>query len=1203
MLVLHGLLGPHGPVVWAEDASRWPSDQTGLIAAGRHPFAARAVDLRRAVRAALGGDVYPVSQAPVLLPSDAAGPLRSPTLASLPADTDAGGPPLSAIPAVSPADAGADIDVDVADTMPDQGPDQGTALAGRPSQRRWRVSVITLDLADPHLVDRPLADLERSAAAGASGWVPAASFRFLLLIRDLAVDLVDRGRVLPTARTGEGTVRAAWAPVLTGADAARFDALRDAMPPVVRAHAPLPARSASRAHPMARAGRMARADRTSGWGGATASASACGEATARGDVLRRALDDLVDAVVRRRLAAAGHHLVPEPRSGALVTRWVAALGPWPAASASAGEGRGAGAGEAAGVGTGEMLGAGVEEVSRAVVTGPGQAVRELAARVEGWRGGVLRASTARVCLRLHEPADAADPAAQWRVEFLLQPLVDRSLLVGADRVWDGRADRLAVWADHPQDTLLAGLGRAASVWPLVRRALLETRPTGLILDVNEAYAFLRAADGLERAGLAVLVPSWWRRRARVSLGLGVRCAQPVVPSVRDAAMSLDQLVDFRWSVSLGGERLSQAELAELAAAKMPLVRVRGRWTHVDPDLLAAGLARLREQAGARMTARDVLGHAGLLPAADPEPAGPAGVGRLADPDLRPDAGIGPPPDRVRAGLVDPDALADLDIEVSADGWLGGLLAGPGGAAAGAGGIGTAGGAQDDQVEFVDPPAGLAVELRPYQRRGLAWLAFLDRVSVGALLADDMGLGKTVQVLALELFAREAGPRAPTLVVCPTSVVGHWEREAARAAPGLRIHVHHAADRAVGGAFVAVAARHDLVITTYSVVRRDAAALASLSWDRIVLDEAQQIKNSGIQLAGAVRQLPARHRVALTGTPVENRLADLWSIMHVLNPGLLGGASRFRARYAVPIERYDDAQAAARLRRRLRPVLLRRIKSDPAVLADLPEKMEFRDLCVLTAEQASLYRAVVDDMLERLADTSPARRKGAILAAMTRLKQVCNHPAHLLDDGSPLAGRSGKLARLEELLERITADGERALCFTQYARYGAMLAPYLAERFGVDVPFLHGGVPRARRDAMVERFQRGHGPGIFLLSLKAGGTGLTLTAANHVIHLDRWWNPAAQAQATDRAHRIGQRRGVQVRTLVCMGTLEERIDRMLADKTALARSMIVGGESWLAGLSTSQLRDLCTLSASAEVIDGGAAEPGAAVRGLAEGGAG
>jgi SNF2 family DNA or RNA helicase len=372
-----------------------------------------------------------------------------------------------------------------------------------------------------------------------------------------------------------------------------------------------------------------------------------------------------------------------------------------------------------------------------------------------------------------------------------------------------------------------------------------------------------------------------------------------------------------------------------------------------------------------------------------------------------------------------------------------------------------------------------------------------------------------------------------------------------------------------------------VLTTYPQLIRDVDELRGFAFERLVLDEAQQIKNAATAQARAARQLTARHRVALTGTPVENRLGDLWSIMRVVSPELLGSAASFRARYAVPIERYGDADAAARLRRRIRPVVLRRVKTDPAVLRDLPAKVELRQLCTLTTEQAALYRAVVDDMMERLRDrSSQVRRSGVVLAAMTRLKQVCNHPAHLLGDSSALPGRSGKLARLEELLAQVIAGGERALCFTQFARFGAMLAPYLSARLGIEVQFLHGGLRPAERDALVARFQAGRGPGVFLLSLKAGGTGVNLTAANHVVHIDRWWNPAVEAQATDRAYRIGQPRDVWVRTLLCMGTLEERIDRILVDKAALARTVISGGESWLAALSNDELRDLVALAPEA-----------------------
>ncbi len=457
---------------------------------------------------------------------------------------------------------------------------------------------------------------------------------------------------------------------------------------------------------------------------------------------------------------------------------------------------------------------------------------------------------------------------------------------------------------------------------------------------------------------------------------------------------------------------------------------------------------------------------------------------------------------------------------------------------------------------------------------------MDRLGLGACLADDMGLGKTVQLLALEALARSAGSRGPTLLVCPMSVVGNWQREATRFAPSLRVHVHHGVSRLSGAALVDEVGGHDLVITTYPLAARDSTVLREIRWDRVVLDEAQNIKNSASRQAKAVRGLSARQRIALTGTPVENRLAELWSVMDFTNPGVLGSLSTFRARFAVPVERDGDTDAAARLRRITGPFVLRRVKTDPAIISDLPDKIEMKQLCNLTAEQASLYQAVVDDMLARIDNSEAMERRGLVLATMSKLKQVCNHPAQLLGDGSALPGRSGKLLRLEEILESVLAEGDKALCFTQFAGFGGMLVPHLSARFDTEVLFLHGGTPKKARDAMVQRFQSEDGPSIFLLSLKAGGTGLTLTAANHVIHLDRWWNPAVEDQATDRAFRIGQRRDVQVRKLTCIGTLEEKIDRMIEDKKALAQLVVGSGETWLTELSTRELRDLIALDAEA-----------------------
>ncbi|WP_412735563.1 SNF2-related protein [Krasilnikovia sp. MM14-A1259] len=794
------------------------------------------------------------------------------------------------------------------------------------------------------------------------------------------------------------------------------------------------------------------------------------------DALHAALGRLVDTETRRRLA--GH--------GPAGAAWLAAL-------------------------TGD-----------AAFDAPPDALDRLTDALDGWHAQATAGTAVRVCFRLShlpdEPDPTALPAAEgWRLEFLLQARDEPSALVPAAQVWRDRTAPLRRWTHHPQERLLTGLGRAARLVPELDPALDSTHPTELILDTAGAYRFLAAAPILEQAGYGVLVPAWWRRPQGLGLSLQVRPRDATTPVRRDDAVDLASIVDYRWGLALGGRTLTEDELADLARVKVPLVRLRGRWVHLDAGHLRAGLAFLR-RGGGSMTAGDALRLVRLLP---------------------------------------PEELPLPVTATGGTGWLADLL----------------GGELAQHLELVDPPAGLAGQLRPYQRRGVSWLAFLDRLGLGACLADDMGLGKTVQLLALLLHARGG----PTLLICPLSVLGNWQREAARFAPGLVVRVLHGADRPDPAH---LADGCDVVLTTYATATRDAAALAAVRWDRIVLDEAQHIKNSASAVARAVRRFPARHRVALTGTPVENRLAELWSILDFLNPGVLGPAHTFRARYAVPIERYGDDGAADRLRQATRPFLLRRVKTDPSVLADLPDKRYVRHLCGLTAEQATLYQAVLDELLARLGEAHDKRRKGIVLAAMTKLKQVCNHPAHLLGDGSPLPGRSGKLERLEEILDRVLADGERALCFTQYARFGAMLTPHLAARFGVPVRYLHGGTPRAARDDMVAQFQADPRPGVFVLSLKAGGTGLNLTAANHVVHVDRWWNPATEAQATDRAFRIGQDRDVQVHTLVCLGTLEERIDRLLVDKGTLAQRVVGTGEGWLTALSTTELRDLLALDREA-----------------------
>jgi SNF2 family DNA or RNA helicase len=585
--------------------------------------------------------------------------------------------------------------------------------------------------------------------------------------------------------------------------------------------------------------------------------------------------------------------------------------------------------------------------------------------------------------------------------------------------------------------------------------------------------------------------------------------------------------DFQWQVAVGGAALSLPELRALAALKVPLVRVRGQWVEVDAARLGEVLAGLEGATGGRTSAGEVVRMA-------------LGAGR------------GP---------------AGLEVEgVAASGWVGDLLARLQGRAA---------------FAELPPPAGLRAVLRPYQVRGYSWLAFLRGWGLGACLADDMGLGKTVQALALVQRDWETlAERRPVLLVCPTSVVGNWQKEAGRFTPDLPVLVHHGAGRRRAGAFREAAEGHALVVSTYALLQRDLAALAEVEWRGVILDEAQNVKNPETRQARAARALTTGYRVALTGTPVENHVGDLWSLMEFLNPGLLGSQAEFRRRYFLPIQVQGDAAAAERLRRLTGPFVLRRLKTDRAILAELPEKQEMKVYATLTREQASLYAAVLEEASGAIAGSQGIERKGLILALLTRLKQVCNHPAHFLADGSAIAGRSGKLALLEEILAEVLEAGECALVFTQFAEMGALLKARLQEVLGCEVPFLHGAVPKPRRDELVERFQAPGGPPVFVLSLKAGGTGLNLTRASQVVHYDRWWNPAVEDQATDRVFRIGQTRNVQVRKLICVGTFEERIDLLLESKHALARQVIGTGEGWLTRLSDRELRAVLALDREA-----------------------
>lgn len=768
----------------------------------------------------------------------------------------------------------------------------------------------------------------------------------------------------------------------------------------------------------------------------------------------------------------------------------------------------------------------------------------LSEAIEAWTAPLVRATQLggfRTLFRLEEPPGprgegvatmaAPDPAARiWRLTFWLQSRDDPSVIAPAALAWAESGPALVYGGqrfEQPQERLLGDLGRAAKLFKALEAGLFDARPEGADLTTGEAYTFLKeAAPLLIESGFGVREPEWWDRRSpRLPLGMSLRLHElsSTMAAAVPAGAGLDSWVEYEWQLALGDQELDRAEFERLISRQVPLVQVRGYWVELRPDQVAIAQKALRTPERGVMPLRAAL--------------------------------------RLALGAEEDETVLPV-LKVTGSGWLGPLVGG------------------DEEIVEAPVPADFIGTLRPYQHRGLTWLSFLSDASLGALLADDMGLGKTVQMIALLLRNRARQPEAaPVLLICPTSVVGNWRRECERFAPSLKVLVHHGGSRRAGQEFAKAAEDVDLVISTYGLAFRDEEHLASVTWDGVVLDEAQNIKNPQTKQAQAVRGLKARYRVALTGTPVENRLGDLWSIMEFLNPDYLGSTDAFKERFSIPIERWRDSLALARLRRLINPFLLRRLKTDPTIIADLPEKLEMKVFVQLTREQADLYESVVREMLRQIESSEGIQRRGLILATLTKLKQVCNHPAHYLSEpaNSHFGSRSGKVARLEAMLEETLAAGDKSLIFTQFTEFGRMLQYHLQEALGAEVLFLHGGTSQTGRDRMVTRFQTEPTAGpIFILSLRAGGTGLNLTAANHVFHVDRWWNPAVENQATDRAFRIGQLRNVQVHKFVCLGTLEDRIDQMIESKKDLAEQVVGAGESWITELSVSDLREVFML---------------------------
>jgi len=754
-----------------------------------------------------------------------------------------------------------------------------------------------------------------------------------------------------------------------------------------------------------------------------------------------------------------------------------------------------------------------------------------------WRTKLTQAHTDAsftLCFRLQE-ADASD-IDHWQLHFLVAAKNDPSLKLDLDEYWyfdaRTRAETVRRFGQDFEKHLLLALGYAARIYPKVWDGLATDRPTGCALKLEEAFAFLKeSAWVLEDAGYRVIVPAWWtpagRKRTKIRLKTSVRAKKGSAATVQ-SYFSMDKLVAYQYQLSIGGQVVTPEEWQQLVEAKTPLVWFRGEWMELDRDKMQEMLQfwQAHQNESPEVSLQDLL-KLGAQSEDDWE--------WDHDQNLR----------EMFARLNDKNAFAP-----------------------------------------VEDPLSLQATLRDYQRRGVSWLQYLESLGLNPCLADDMGLGKTLQVITCLLKEREEREDvSPTLVIAPTSVVGNWRKEIERFAPRLRTLVHQGGTRTrEKQAFVESCTAHDVVLTSFALARLDEKLLHDVQWQRVVVDEAQNIKNPQAAQTKAILKLSASHRLALTGTPVENRLRDLWSIFNFLNPGYLGKEAQFRKSFELPIQKENDKVCSEMLKKLIEPFILRRVKTDKRIINDLPDKIEQKMFCTLSPEQASLYEAVVRDVEQQLEEAEGMQRRGLILSTLLKLKQICNHPMQFLQDGSAFTTeRSHKLQRLGEMLEEVIESGESALIFTQFTEIGDALQRHLEQQKHYNTYYLHGGTSPARRERMIAEFQdSATEPSLFILSLRAGGVGLNLTKANHVFHFDRWWNPAVEDQATDRAFRIGQRKNVFVHKFVSMGTMEERIDEMIEDKKRLSSLVVGSDEAWLTELDNDTFKSLIALRRSAVV---------------------
>ncbi|MBE9915266.1 DEAD/DEAH box helicase [Paenibacillus donghaensis] len=781
----------------------------------------------------------------------------------------------------------------------------------------------------------------------------------------------------------------------------------------------------------------------------------------------------------------------------------------------------------------------------------------------GWKADM---APFRPLLQLLEP-DEDSPA--WRLKLVLQDKFDPSVLVPVRLGPDGHVsgvwpdswsfhvkERSAGWGDHLRASLPGFVEHGHSDDLL-----------GKPLSDGAAWQFLTVdSRRLLESGWQVLLPAWWEAASRKKPKLRAKVRADEGDDKRQSGgnslFGLDSIIQFDWRIAIGETQLTESEFQELVARNERLVRFRGEWMTLDPALI--------KQIGQMMEGMDRkqgLSFQDVLQL------------HLQKKD-----------DWAQRGKEDQSQEDEtkenstrIELEVELNEHLMELFNQLG---------------QRSEWPRLAVPQGLKAELRNYQYDGFSWLAFMRRFGLGACLADDMGLGKTVQFITYLLHLKENGgeeeQKLPSLLICPTSVLGNWQKELGRFAPSLNVMLHYGSRRSDEEAFRREIRHADIVLTSYATATLDQDILKAVAWESLCLDEAQNIKNAQTKQSSAVRSFPARHRIALTGTPIENRLSELWSLYDFMNPGYLGNLRAFSARFIQPIEKERDEERTQQLQKLVKPFMLRRKKKDPAIQLALPEKNEMKTYIHLTSEQGALYDQTVNDLMNRVQKLEGIQRKGVILSALTHLKQICDHP--LLLTGEPfeypkdedqsmnteaLLSRSAKLERLLDMVRELREEGDRCLIFTQYIGMGEMLQRVLQQELQEPVLYLNGSTSKSARDRMIEQFQSQTLPpeeqaSVFILSIKAGGVGLNLTAANHVFHFDRWWNPAVENQATDRAYRMGQTKDVQVHKFISLGTLEERIDEMLESKQQLSDNVISSTESWITELSTEALKDLFTL---------------------------